>query len=89
MSERFVVEGLAGQKKLSGTIAVKGAKNAVVAALPASLLFEDTFTITNVPAIEDVATESEILKKLGAEVKQTAPGTYTINTSTRRVERFG
>ncbi|MDE1925214.1 MAG: UDP-N-acetylglucosamine 1-carboxyvinyltransferase [Patescibacteria group bacterium] len=81
MSERFIVEGLAGQKKLSGSIAVKGAKNAVVAALPASLLFEDTFTVTNVPAIEDVGTESEILKKLGAEVAQTSPGTYAINTS--------
>jgi UDP-N-acetylglucosamine 1-carboxyvinyltransferase len=67
---KFIVEGLAGARRLSGSIAVRGAKNAVVAALPAALLFEDALTLSNVPAIEDVDTEARILERLGAVVER-------------------
>lgn len=65
MSDRFVIEGLGGRKSLRGTIAVKGAKNAVIKSMAASLLFEDTLTLTNVPHIEDVDTALAIIKALG------------------------
>jgi UDP-N-acetylglucosamine 1-carboxyvinyltransferase len=65
---KFIVEGLAGQRRLAGSIAVRGAKNAVVAAMPAALLFEDALTLSNVPQIEDVDTEAQILEALGARV---------------------
>jgi UDP-N-acetylglucosamine 1-carboxyvinyltransferase len=57
---KFIVEGLAG-KKLRGEIAVAGAKNAIVAALPMSLLFEDEVAYKNVPDIEDVKRMRELL----------------------------
>ncbi len=66
--ERFVVEGLGGERKLKGSIEVKGAKNAVLKSMAAALLFEDTLTISNVPNIEDVERVSELLLDLGATV---------------------
>ncbi|MES2203360.1 MAG: UDP-N-acetylglucosamine 1-carboxyvinyltransferase, partial [Patescibacteria group bacterium] len=64
MAERFVVEGLAGQKKLSGEIKVAGAKNAVLKAFAATVLFDDTVTMQNVPEIEDVERMRELLEAL-------------------------
>lgn len=61
MSERFIIEGLAGKKTLEGEIAVKGAKNAALKALPASVLFEDEMQIANLPQIEDVKRMQELL----------------------------
>jgi UDP-N-acetylglucosamine 1-carboxyvinyltransferase len=64
MRERFIVEGLNGQKKLKGEIAVKGAKNAVLKILPATILFDDEVPIDNVPNIEDVGRMRELLQGL-------------------------
>jgi len=61
MKSKFVVEGLAGQRALRGEIAVKGAKNAIVAAIPMSVLFEDEVRFENVPDIEDVKRMQELL----------------------------
>ncbi len=79
--ESFHIMGLAGEKTLSGTIEIGGAKNSVLPAIAASLIFEDTLTLTNVPSIEDVIRMEEILEKLGAITKR-AEGTVEINTST-------
>ncbi len=64
MRERFVVEGLNGQKKLQGEIAVRGAKNAVLKILPATVLFADEVELQNVPHIEDVDRMRELLEGL-------------------------
>jgi UDP-N-acetylglucosamine 1-carboxyvinyltransferase len=64
MRERFIVEGLAGQRKLQGEILVKGAKNAVLKIYPATVLFEDQVEIENVPEIEDVRRMRELLEAL-------------------------
>jgi len=61
MKSRFVVEGLGGKKTLRGTIAVKGAKNAALKALAASVLFDDAVAIENLPEIEDVKRMQELL----------------------------
>src|SRR3989344_3466617 len=61
MKSRFVVEGLGGKKTLRGTIAVKGAKNAALKALAASVLFDDAVAIENLPDIEDVKRMQELL----------------------------
>ena len=42
-----------GQKELSGTIRVSGAKNATVALIPAAILTDEEATICNVPEITD------------------------------------
>ena len=68
MSERFVVEGLGGAKTLLGTIHVGGAKNGILKALPATVLFEDAVRLENVPDIEDVKRMEELLQIAGAKV---------------------
>src|SRR5262245_43971563 len=81
MSERFIIEGLGGEKRLRGSIAVKGAKNAVLKSLPATLLFDDEVTLTNVPEIEDVGRMNERLAALGARVEKKGDGMYVVDPS--------
>lgn len=74
------MEGLAGQKKLNGEIRVGGAKNAVLKAFAATILFEGDVVLTNVPEIEDVVAECAILEALGARVEKKNTHTYVVNT---------
>lgn len=64
MAEKFIIEGLNGEKKLRGEIRVAGAKNAILKGLPATVLFEDEVKFTNVPEIEDVGRMRELLDAL-------------------------
>jgi len=66
VSERFVVTG---GNRLSGEVAVGGAKNSVLKLMAASLLAEGTSTITNCPDILDVPLMAEVLRGLGATVE--------------------
>ena len=66
MSERFLVTG---GNRLSGEVAVGGAKNSVLKLMAASLLAEGTTTITNCPDILDVPLMAEVLRGLGANVE--------------------
>ena len=70
-----------GGKKLSGTIKISGAKNSVVALIPASLLANGDVTICNVPEITDTDVQCDILKHLGAEVRR-ASESVVINPTT-------
>ncbi|MBC7765217.1 MAG: UDP-N-acetylglucosamine 1-carboxyvinyltransferase [Hyphomonadaceae bacterium] len=54
---------------LNGEVTVSGAKNAVIAVLPAAALVEGVCRIENVPHIKDVDIILDILKQLGAKVK--------------------
>jgi len=54
-----------GGKRLSGEIAVRGAKNHAVKMIPASLLCESPVILTNVPRVEDVARVRELLEITG------------------------
>ena len=73
MKSKFVVEGLAGQKTLRGEIAVRGAKNAALKALAASVLFDDVVVYENLPDIEDVKRMQELLAGLLAPSKVEGP----------------
>ncbi|HEL0639952.1 UDP-N-acetylglucosamine 1-carboxyvinyltransferase [Streptococcus equi subsp. equi] len=57
-----------GGKALSGEVAVSGAKNSVVALIPAIILADDVVTLDGVPAISDVDSLIEIMKLMGAMV---------------------
>jgi len=71
----LVVEG---ETRLRGRVTVSGAKNAVLAVLPATLLAEGETIIENAPGISDVRVMGEILAALGAEVKENGSG-FRIN----------
>src|SRR3989338_2481815 len=74
---KFVIQG---PQELAGEIAVAGAKNAALAAIPAAFLCCGITTLTNVPRIRDVETMLEIVQKLGANVKKDGH-TVTIDPS--------
>ena len=70
MQQSFFVKGLSGEKPLRGEITVNCAKNAVIKAMAASLLFEDEVALSDVPVIEDVGRMEELLLALGATVER-------------------
>lgn len=76
--DKFVINGA---NKLNGSISVSGAKNAVVAIIPATLLVEGKCVIENVPCINDVYVITDILSQLGAKVKMLNKNTLEIDTS--------
>ena len=59
-----------GKKELSGTIRVSGAKNSVVALIPAAILSDDEVTICNVPELTDTDALCDILNQLNVSVKR-------------------
>ncbi|MBQ9441997.1 MAG: UDP-N-acetylglucosamine 1-carboxyvinyltransferase [Selenomonadaceae bacterium] len=64
--ERLVING---GKRLSGTVKISGAKNAVLPIIAATLLGQDRETcLDEVPNLDDVKTISEVLKTLGLKV---------------------
>lgn len=69
-----------GGHKLSGTITVSGAKNSVVALIPAAILCDETVTISNVPNITDVDDLENILVHLNAKISR-EEGKVEINSS--------
>ncbi len=80
-NEKFVIQGLEGQRALSGKIPVRGAKNAVLKAFVASILFENGIRIDNVPFIQDIVSMSELLKHLGVNVEQAGEKSFLLNPS--------
>ncbi len=66
--DAFRIEGLNGEKKLSGTIAISGAKNNALPLLASSVLFQTPVTFSNVPAITDVDKMIALLEGAGARV---------------------
>ena len=59
-----------GGKALKGTVTVSGAKNSVVALIPAIILAEDVVVLDGVPAISDVDSLIDIMETMGATVKR-------------------
>ena len=59
-----------GGKKLQGEVTVSGAKNSVVALIPAIILSDGVVTLDGVPAISDVDKLIEIIEVMGGSVKR-------------------
>jgi UDP-N-acetylglucosamine 1-carboxyvinyltransferase len=58
-----------GGKPLRGTIKVSGAKNAALPLMTASLLTEDTLTLSNLPHLADITTLANLLVQLGVSIR--------------------
>ncbi len=57
-----------GGKKLSGTVQVKGAKNAILPLMAAALLTDEPVVLHNISYLSDVVVLSELLASMGASV---------------------
>ncbi len=65
--EKLVING---GRRLSGRVKISGAKNAVLPIIAATLLGQDAPSLLDeVPALEDVHTITEVLKKLGVKAE--------------------
>ena len=76
--EKYVVTGGA---VLKGDVTISGAKNAVVAIIPATILARDICVIENIPNISDVTALLNILRELGAKVRLLDKTTVEIDTT--------
>ncbi|WP_417819865.1 UDP-N-acetylglucosamine 1-carboxyvinyltransferase [Terasakiella sp.] len=57
-----------GGQRLRGSIQIGGAKNAALPLMAASLLSEETLTLSNLPHLVDITTMTHLLAELGVEV---------------------
>jgi UDP-N-acetylglucosamine 1-carboxyvinyltransferase len=75
-----------GNHKLTGTIEISGAKNSVVALIPASILCDEQVTISNVPNITDVDALEEILLYLNAKIARTKDSVVINSNNIKNIE---
>ena len=79
--DRFVIQGGA---QLSGTVTPQGNKNEALPVLAACLLTDEPVIVRNVPRIGDVLTMIEILRSLGAEIRELSPRDFEIHCANIR-----
>jgi len=75
------INGHERKRSLSGKIQVSGAKNAALKVMAASILFDDTVTLKNIPDIEDVKRMAELLEDLGGKAIARDKNSYEITTN--------
>ena len=84
--ERMVVSA---KGPLNGTVDLRGAKNAALPIMAASLLAEGPCTIRNVPALRDTRTMVDLLRSVGSEIEGFTDGTLYIPDSSPRNHEAG
>ena len=75
-----------GGHLLSGTITPQGAKNEALQVICATLLTNETVTISNIPNIRDVNNLIQLLKDVGVKVNSEASGTYSFKADQLNME---
>ena len=71
--EKLIIRG---GNKLTGTVRVSGAKNAVLPIIAAAMLGSSPSRLFEAPNLEDVRTISEVIEHLGVPVRQEADALY-------------
>lgn len=72
---------ITGGKRLNGDVYISGAKNAAVAIIPAAIMAGGVCVIDNLPYIEDVASLSSTLNKLGASCERIDKHTLRVDST--------
>ena len=75
--DKLLIEGGA---RLTGEVAISGAKNAALPILCAALLTAEPVTFTNVPQLNDIGTLLELLGQMGVKIER-AGDTVTLDAS--------
>ncbi len=77
--DKLLIEG---GTRLSGEVAISGAKNAALPLLCAALLTAEPVTFTNVPQLNDIGTLLRLIAQMGVKVERdAAAGTVTLDAS--------
>ncbi|MFN3594806.1 MAG: UDP-N-acetylglucosamine 1-carboxyvinyltransferase [Thiobacillaceae bacterium] len=61
---------ITGGRRLTGEVAISGAKNAALPLMCAALLTREPLTLTNVPALNDIRTMLKLLQQMGVRVER-------------------
>ena len=72
---------VSGPCRISGELAVSGAKNAALPDIAAALLSERPVSLDRLPAVADIRTMKKLLSGMGVTVSGEAPGTVTLDAS--------
>ncbi len=80
--DKFVIHG---GRPLSGAIKISGAKNAMLALMPATILAPGTYTIHNTPVLRDITTMSRLLETIGLSISL---ANHTMKIDSMRVKKF-
>jgi UDP-N-acetylglucosamine 1-carboxyvinyltransferase len=80
--DKFIIRG---GRKLEGTIAISGSKNAALALMPATLLASGRYEFKNVPQLRDITTMAKLLQSMGTDVDRMGS---SLMLNTFRVNRF-
>ncbi|MFW0837803.1 MAG: UDP-N-acetylglucosamine 1-carboxyvinyltransferase [Candidatus Komeilibacteria bacterium] len=70
-----------GQQKIKGEIAVAGAKNNALKAVPATLLTDEICILHNVPDIEDMRIIFSLMRAIGSQIEALGNGSWRIDNS--------
>ena len=76
--EKLIIQG---GRKLSGTVKISGAKNAVLPVIAASLLASTPSLIEEIPDLDDVRTIAEVLQYLGLSTRWEEPGSLYVDST--------
>ena len=76
--DKLIIEG---GRKLSGTVKISGAKNAVLPVIAASLLASTPSVIEEVPDLDDVRTIAEVLRYLGLTTRWEEPDRLYVDST--------
>ncbi len=71
---------VSGGRPLVGTVNIGGMKNAALPIIFATILVNDICVLENLPDVSDIQNALEILRRMGAEIKQIDNFTYSIDT---------
>lgn len=73
-----------GGYKLHGSINISGSKNASLPILAATLLFEETVILENVPMVKDILTMINLLETLGKKIIVKKNQVTILNTNKKK-----
>lgn len=71
---------VSGGRPLVGSVNIGGMKNAALPIIFATILVNDICVLENLPNVSDIKNALEILRRMGAEIKQIDNFTYSIDT---------
>ncbi|MFN7987671.1 MAG: UDP-N-acetylglucosamine 1-carboxyvinyltransferase [Thermoanaerobaculia bacterium] len=72
---------ISGPCRVSGALAVSGAKNAALPSIAAALLSERPVALNRLPPVADIRTMKKLLSGMGVALSGEAPGTVTFDAS--------
>ena len=74
-----------GGRRLNGTVAIAGAKNAALPELCAALLVDGITTLHNVPQLQDVSTMLRLLRHMGVVAERSAEQPEQVTLDARQI----